>query len=124
MTWTDSRDIGEALFDQYDSIDPLTVRLNVTRPGPLTLVVPKKPVVPQPAMMPPMAGGPMAGGPMAGGPMAVSAVAGWIMLAAIVTAIPDLETAARQGESAPAVVSGQVSAAPIRNLRDDARQVR
>lgn len=26
MTWTDSRDIGEALFDQYDSIDPLTVR--------------------------------------------------------------------------------------------------
>lgn len=26
MTWTDSRDIGEKLFEQYDSLDPLTVR--------------------------------------------------------------------------------------------------
>jgi FeS assembly protein IscX len=26
MTWTDSRDIGEKLFEQYDSLNPLTVR--------------------------------------------------------------------------------------------------
>jgi len=26
MTWIDSRDIGEKLFEQYDSLDPLTVR--------------------------------------------------------------------------------------------------
>ena len=26
MTWHDSRDIGELLFEQYDTINPLTVR--------------------------------------------------------------------------------------------------
>ena len=26
MTWTDSREIGEKLFEQYDTLDPLTVR--------------------------------------------------------------------------------------------------
>lgn len=26
MTWTDSRDIGEKLFEQYDTLNPLTVR--------------------------------------------------------------------------------------------------
>ena len=26
MTWHDARAIGEALFDQFDTIDPLTVR--------------------------------------------------------------------------------------------------
>ena len=26
MTWHDSRDIGEKLFEQYDTINPLTVR--------------------------------------------------------------------------------------------------
>lgn len=26
MTWTDTREIGEALFERYDTLDPLTVR--------------------------------------------------------------------------------------------------
>ena len=26
MTWHDTREIGEALFDQFDTLDPLTVR--------------------------------------------------------------------------------------------------
>ena len=26
MTWNDSRDIGEKLFEMYDTVDPLTVR--------------------------------------------------------------------------------------------------
>jgi len=26
MTWTDPRDIGEKLFEQYDTLNPLTVR--------------------------------------------------------------------------------------------------
>ena len=26
MTWTDSREIGEALFERYDTLNPLTVR--------------------------------------------------------------------------------------------------
>jgi FeS assembly protein IscX len=26
MTWTDSREIGERLFEHYDTLDPLTVR--------------------------------------------------------------------------------------------------
>lgn len=26
MTWFDSRDIGEKLFEQYDTLNPLTVR--------------------------------------------------------------------------------------------------
>ena len=26
MTWTDGREIGEALFDQFDTINPLSVR--------------------------------------------------------------------------------------------------
>ena len=26
MTWHDSRDIGEKLFEQYDTLNPLTVR--------------------------------------------------------------------------------------------------
>jgi len=26
MTWQDSREIGELLFEQYDTINPLTVR--------------------------------------------------------------------------------------------------
>jgi FeS assembly protein IscX len=26
LTWHDSRAIGEALFDKYDTLDPLTVR--------------------------------------------------------------------------------------------------
>jgi FeS assembly protein IscX len=26
MTWTDARDIGEKLFEQFDSVNPLTVR--------------------------------------------------------------------------------------------------
>ena len=26
MTWTDSREIGEKLFDQFDTLNPLTVR--------------------------------------------------------------------------------------------------
>jgi FeS assembly protein IscX len=26
MTWTDSREIGEMLFDQYDTLNPLSVR--------------------------------------------------------------------------------------------------
>jgi FeS assembly protein IscX len=26
FTWTDSRDIGEMLFEKYDTINPLTVR--------------------------------------------------------------------------------------------------
>ena len=26
MTWTDAREIGEALFERYDTLDPLTVR--------------------------------------------------------------------------------------------------
>lgn len=26
MTWTDSREIGEALFERYDTLDPLKVR--------------------------------------------------------------------------------------------------
>ncbi len=26
MTWTDSRAIGEALFERYDTLDPLKVR--------------------------------------------------------------------------------------------------
>ncbi len=26
MTWQDTRDIGEKLFEQYDTLDPLTVR--------------------------------------------------------------------------------------------------
>src|SRR5438067_474335 len=26
MTWTDSREVGEALFERYDTLNPLTVR--------------------------------------------------------------------------------------------------
>lgn len=26
MTWQDFREVGEALFDQFDTLDPLTVR--------------------------------------------------------------------------------------------------
>jgi molecular chaperone DnaK len=26
MTWTDCREIGEALFERYDTLNPLTVR--------------------------------------------------------------------------------------------------
>ena len=26
MTWTDTREIGELLFERYDTLDPLTVR--------------------------------------------------------------------------------------------------
>ena len=26
MTWTDAREIGELLFERYDTLDPLTVR--------------------------------------------------------------------------------------------------
>jgi FeS assembly protein IscX len=26
MTWNDAREIGEVLFDTYDTVDPLTVR--------------------------------------------------------------------------------------------------
>ena len=26
MTWTDSREIGEKLFEQFDTLNPLTVR--------------------------------------------------------------------------------------------------
>lgn len=26
MTWTDAREIGERLFEQFDSVNPLTVR--------------------------------------------------------------------------------------------------
>lgn len=26
MTWTDYRDIGDALFEKYDTLNPLTVR--------------------------------------------------------------------------------------------------
>ena len=26
MTWTDAREIGELLFEQYDTLNPLTVR--------------------------------------------------------------------------------------------------
>ena len=26
MTWTDTREIGEKLFEQFDSVNPLTVR--------------------------------------------------------------------------------------------------
>ena len=26
MTWTDAREIGEALFERYDTLNPLTVR--------------------------------------------------------------------------------------------------
>ena len=26
MTWYDAREIGEALFEQFDTLDPLTVR--------------------------------------------------------------------------------------------------
>ena len=31
MTWHDSRDIGEKLFEQYDTLDPLTVRFTDLR---------------------------------------------------------------------------------------------
>ena len=31
MTWHDSREIGEKLFEQYDSLDPLTVRFTDLR---------------------------------------------------------------------------------------------
>ena len=31
MTWTDSRDLGEKLFEQYDTLDPLTVRFTDLR---------------------------------------------------------------------------------------------
>ena len=31
MTWTDPRDIGEKLFEQYDTLDPLTVRFTDLR---------------------------------------------------------------------------------------------
>lgn len=37
MTWTDSREIGEALFDQYDTLDPLTVRFTDLRQWVLNL---------------------------------------------------------------------------------------
>jgi FeS assembly protein IscX len=26
MTWTDARELGELLFERYDTLDPLTVR--------------------------------------------------------------------------------------------------
>ena len=26
MTWSDSREVGEALFERYDTLNPLTVR--------------------------------------------------------------------------------------------------
>lgn len=26
LTWTDSRELGELLFEKYDTLDPLTVR--------------------------------------------------------------------------------------------------
>ena len=31
MTWHDSRDLGEKLFEQYDTLDPLTVRFTDLR---------------------------------------------------------------------------------------------
>ncbi len=31
MTWHDSREIGEKLFEQYDTLDPLTVRFTDLR---------------------------------------------------------------------------------------------
>ena len=31
MTWHDSREIAEKLFEQYDSLDPLTVRFTDLR---------------------------------------------------------------------------------------------
>ena len=46
--------------------------------------------------------------------VAVSAVAGWIMLAAIVTAIPDLEAAARQGGNAFFWTLEEVLPLPVR----------
>ena len=37
MTWTDSRAIGEALFERYDTLDPLTVRFTDLRQWVLNL---------------------------------------------------------------------------------------
>ena len=31
MTWTDAREIGELLFERYDTLDPLTVRFTDLR---------------------------------------------------------------------------------------------
>jgi len=31
MTWSDAREIGETLFEQYDKLDPLTVRFTDLR---------------------------------------------------------------------------------------------
>jgi FeS assembly protein IscX len=31
LKWTDSRDIGERLFEKYDTLDPLTVRFTDLR---------------------------------------------------------------------------------------------
>ena len=31
MTWHDAREIGEALFEQFDTLDPLTVRFTDLR---------------------------------------------------------------------------------------------
>jgi len=31
MTWTDAREIGELLFERYDTLDPLTVRFTDMR---------------------------------------------------------------------------------------------
>lgn len=31
MTWNDTREIGEKLFEQYDSLNPLTVRFTDLR---------------------------------------------------------------------------------------------
>ncbi len=37
MTWHDSREIGEKLFEQYDTLDPLTVRFTDLRSWVLNL---------------------------------------------------------------------------------------
>lgn len=37
MTWHDSRDIGEKLFEQYDTLNPLTVRFTDLRQWVLNL---------------------------------------------------------------------------------------
>jgi FeS assembly protein IscX len=37
MTWQDSREIGELLFEQYDTLDPLTVRFTDLRQWVLNL---------------------------------------------------------------------------------------
>lgn len=37
MTWNDSREIGEKLFEQYDTLDPLTVRFTDLRQWVLNL---------------------------------------------------------------------------------------